>query len=372
MKFNKDAWDKYIAERNPLIVSSLKSFGHTLKHFGKRNNEDDRRFCLVEIDQAIELFFKGILLSRGKNPYYMRFQRLLKEVKPILELSEKDEILISRLHEKRDVCQHEGEIPGTNETEYLVHSALRFFLDKAHNSLGIAPDQMTDMIPGLLLMDMKEASVGELPKKPEVLHHLEIAATTFLALGDLPLAFSQISIAAAKAIDIIYESENGPPLAGYSVTPPHRRVSDFDPRNLINKEINSMLPDFEVKFEKLKLRFAKIPFDMTASVQLVPMVAYAIRKLSYLEEEGALQPKTSEGLLKILRIDLLKSIKPQLPKKAQRIVGQYLKASLTFDFLLKEFLFLRQFIMSNDIVSSILKEYIKKHNEALFKAFEEK
>lgn len=370
MKFNKLAWDKYIAEKNPLLVSSFKSFQHSLDHFKKRDNEDDRRFCVVEIDQALELFFKGILLERGKNPYHMRFPRLLKEVENILELSEKEITLISKLHEKRDACQHEGEIPGTNQTEHLIHSAFRFLLDKAEKTLGITPNQMTDKIPGLLLMDVKEASVGKLPEKPEILQHLEAAAETLLVLGDFDLAFTQIALVAAKTVDILYEYEDGPPLGGVFIKPPHRRVSDFDPRDLIKRELNLMKLHLDVQFEKLKLEASKVPFDMTIPIQLIPMVAYAIKKLSYLTKEGILQPNTSERILSILRIDLLKSMQPQFPRKTQRLVDRYLKTVLTFDFLIKEFLFLRQFIASTDIIFNALEKYYEEHAHALRNALQ--
>lgn len=366
MKLDKEAWDKFIDEKNPLLVSCFKSTEHGLDHFSKRKTEDQRRFCITEIDQGIELFFKGILLKVGKKPYEMSFKSLLRKVKPFLEISEAEETLILELHGERNRCQHEGKVPGSVQTEYLVHSTLRFLLDKADEFLGITPEDMTKKIPGLLTMSSKEAEIGDLPKKPEILKYLESAATVFLVQGDFNLAFSQISLALQKFIDILYQYEGGSELAGYSIKPPHRRISDFDPRNLIREEISSMLPFLKMEFEKLSLQFSKIPFDLTVHVELVPMTAYAIEKLRFLRKEKALDPKICDRALKLLRLDLLRSMELGLPRRTQRLFEKYFEKSFTFDFLVSELVFVRNCIASNPISRRVLDKYNEERNQALF------
>lgn len=366
MKLDKEAWDKFIDERNPLLVSCFKSIEHGLDHFSRRDKEDERSFCITEMDQGIELFFKGILLKVGKKPYKMSFDKLQSRVKPLLEISEAEETLISELHEERNRCQHEGKIPGSVQTEHLVHSTLRFFLDKADKFLGITPEDMTEKIPGLLGMGSKEAETPKLPKKPDILKYLEDAAKAFLVVGDFNLAFSQIAFALQKFIDILYEYEGGSPLTGYSIEPPHMRISDFDPRRLIKEEITSLLPILEVEFTKLDLQFSKIPFDFTVHVELVPMTAYAIEELSFLRRKNVLDSKICERALKLLRLDLLRSIEPVLRRKIQRSLENYFKKLFTFEFILGELVFVRNCITSNAITKRVLEKYHEERHQALF------
>ena len=366
MKLDKEAWDKFIDERNPLLVSCFKSIEHGLDHFRKREKEDQRRFCITEIDQGIELFFKGILLKVGKKPYKMSFEKLQTRVKPLLKMSEAEETLISELHEERNRCQHEGKIPGSVQTEHLVHSALRFFLGKADKFLGISPEDMIEKIPGLLGMGSKEAEIREPPKKPDILKYLEHGATTLLVVGDFASAFSQISLALQKFIETLYYYEGGPSLAGYSIEPPHRRVSDFDPRKLIRKEISSFLPTLKVEFEKMKLHFDEMPFKVEASVELVPITAYAIEELSFLRRKNLLNSEIFERALKILRFDLLRSMETILPRKIQRSLEKYFEKLFTFRFILNELVFVRNCITSNRISRHVLEKYHEERNQALF------
>jgi hypothetical protein len=353
MKLDRAAWNKFIEEKNPLLVSCFKSIEHGLDHFRKRNKEDERRFCLAEMDQGIELFFKGILLRVGTKPYEIRFSNLLHKVKPILDISEAEETLILELHDERNRSQHEGKIPGSVETEHLVHSTLRFFLNKAEEFLGITPEDMTEMIPGLLTMSLKEAEIGEPPRKPDILKYLEDAATTFLVQGDFNLAFSQISLALQKFIDILYDYEGG-------------HIGGFDPRNLIGEEITSLLPILRIEFKKLNLQFSKIPFDFTVPVELVPMTAYAIEELSFLRKKNVLDPEICERALKLLRLDLLHSMEPVLPRKIQRFLKKYFGKIFTFEFVISEFLFVRNQITSNAISRRVLDKYNEERNQAFF------
>ena len=354
MKFDKDAWDKYIEEKNPFIVSAIKSFAHSLDHYAKRDNEDDRRFCIVEIDQAIELFLKGILLKEGKNPYHTHFPRLLDDSMNILGISQKERGLISRLHEERDACQHEGRIPDVNHTEYLVHSAFRLRLDKAQKALGITPDVMADKIPGLLFMDMKEAVTKKLPEEPEILKYLEGASKALLVYGALDSALAQVAGLAASAIDIIYRDEEGPSL------------DKFDPRELIEQEMSMIAPSIRAQFARLKIETSKVPFDMTFSAELVPAQARPIRKLRYLVKEGVLNSDTSGRILKILHIALLHSTRPQLRRREEKEVGRLLSKCVTFDFLINEFLFLRHFCLQSDTIRNVISEYLKEKKQTLF------
>lgn len=354
MKLDREAWDKFIEEKNPLLVSCFKSIEHGLDHFSKRDKEDKRRFCIAEIDQGLELFFKGVLLKVGKKPYEMQFSTLLRKVNPVLDISEAEETLISELHEERNRCQHEGKIPGSVQTEHLVHSTLRFFLEKAEGFLGMTPEDMTKRIPGLLTMSSKEAEIGELPRKPDILKYLEDAATTFLVQGDFNLAFSQISLALQKFIDILYDYEGG-------------RIGNFDPRSLIRGEITSLLPILRVEFKKLNLQFGKIPFNFTVPVELVPMTAYAIEELSFLRRENALDPEICEHALKLLRLDLLRSMEPVLPRKIQKLLEKYFEKIFTFEFIISELLFVRNRITSNAISRHVLDKYHEERNQALFR-----
>lgn len=368
MKLDKKAWDKFIDERNPLLVSCFKSIEHGLDHFSKRDEEDERRFCITQIDQGIELFFKGILLKSGKRPYEMSFDNILHKMKHLLDLSESEETLILELHKERNRCQHEGKVPGSVQTEHLVHSTLRFFLYKAEKYLEITPEDMTNRIPGLLSIGTKKAEIRKPPRKPDILKYLENGATTFLVVGDFKLAFSQISLALQKFIETLYDYEGGPPLAGYSIEPPHRRVSDFDPRSLIKEEISSLLPTLKVEFEKMKLKFSAMPFKLEASVQLVPMTAYAIKKLSFLRRKNLLDSEVSEHALRLLHLDLLRSMEPVLPHKIQRSLEKYFEKLFTFRFILDEFVFVRNCITSDAISRHVLKKYNEERQQALFEA----
>jgi len=358
LTFNKDLWDRYICSKNPIILSSVKSIQHGIDHFNNRDNEDDRRHCIVEIDQAVELFLKGILLNQGKNPYHMRFPQLLEETKDVLELSEKERVHVSRLHKVRDACQHEGHIPGKDETEYLVNFAIRFYLDKAKKLLRITPDKMVNLIPGLLLMGIKKVQTGRGPEKPEVLRHMEAAAEALLVLGDFERAFHAISKMAAEAIEILYEKENDPTL------------DELDPLDLTRQELGQIV-SFEARFKKVKVDQSGGPFHIAFQGTLYPTVVYAIKKLSHLTAEGAIHPDVCQRILRMLRGELLRSMRNQFPAKGQRMINQYLRNMLTFEFLVKEFVFLRGFVMSSDVVSQILRGYYDKLNDASFRRIKE-
>ena len=367
---DRKAWDKFIDEKNPLLVSCYKSMSHALDHFTRRTEEDERRFCITELDQAIELFFKGILLRKGKEPYEMRFPKVLAGIRPLLDITEADETLVSALHKERNSCQHEGKIPGSVETEHLVHSTLRLFLDKAHRFLGITPDQMCERIPNLRFMGVREATTRELPEKPEILKYLENASTELLVMGDHDMALSQISLALQGFIETLYEFEEGPPLSGYSMEPPHERVSSFDPQELVRREVESMLPTLEVEFKSMKLVMGRMPFKTEAHVQWVPKTAYAIKELFYLEEENILDADVSKRSLKLLRIYLLHSLKDTFPRKTQRSLEQYFKKVLTFRYLIDELVFARNCIVSNEPTGRILDRYFDDRDKALFGIFE--
>jgi len=370
LKINKEAWDDYIAKKNPLLVSCFKSFEHGLSHFDNRESEDDRRFCIVEIDQAIELFLKGVLLERGKNPYHFtQFQQLLKEAKGEgLLLSDKEENTILKLHEKRNACQHEGDIPGTVQTEHLVHSAARFLLEKAEKALGISNEQVTDRVPRILFMGMKKLHTDIQPKKPEFYEPLEKAAIELLVAGDLRGARAQISSAATHAVEAIYLAEKGPRLTAYLDREKRRMIShetSFSPSEVIQRELRSMISDFQPSLKKLKLGENLIPFDLSCTIEVFPIEAATIEEVLFLARKGILESKTSEYLLKILRTSLLSSLQRQFSPEKRKLIQTYFDTILTLDSVLKDFYFLRNFITSNKVTH----EALEKFNEECSRAF---
>jgi HEPN domain-containing protein len=369
LKLNREAWDDYIAKKNPLLASCFKSFEHGLSHYSNRESEDNRRFCIVEVDQAIELFLKGVLLERGKDPYQMQFQTLLKEVKKQgLQLSDKEEITILTLHEKRNACQHEGDIPGTVQTEHLVHSAARFLLEKAEESLGISHEQVVDRVPSILVMGIKKLHIDAQPKKPEFLESLEKAAKELLVSGDLRSAFAQISTAARCAVESLYLAERGPPLTIYWDKEKKRIVSpknSFSPLKVIQRELKSIVSDFQPNLKKLKLGENLIPFDLSCTIMLFPLEVAAIEETLFLARKGILESKTSERLLKILRTSLLSSLQRQFPPESKRLIQTYFDTILTLDSVLKDFYFLRGFLVTNKVTREAWEKFIEECNRAL-------
>lgn len=338
MTYNGEAWEKFIDPKNPLLVSSIKSFEHSLQHYLKKDNEDDRRFAIVELDQAFELLFKGILLKNKIDPFGLLFSPLVNLVKGLLG-QHFDMTKITYLHVKRNACQHEGSIPDERETEYLVNSTFKVLIDFLHDIHGILPEVIAEKIPALYLMNMETMHLPEPPNKPELLKSMENAAIALLLLHDFVTALDLISSIVVQSIDIIYYKNNGPPI-------------EPDPSNEPLKMISIKSPG--------------IPFNFDGTFNKFSLVPIAIIEYQYLLEKKIISEKDSKEINDILYYGLCRDLPKNAPKGAHEAVDQILKEARTFSNLLNLFLVARQFVMNNEITKKILEEYYDESNATFF------
>lgn len=132
---------------SPMLNHAIESFQHGIEHY-LDGTMTSRKFAILHIDHATELFLKERVVLAGKSLYKSDGQTLsfhetlnsLRDIK-IPELPRLQEI-----HDLRNVIQHKGITPDETTTEFLVDIAYHFIKRFAMDELklefnNILPDR---------------------------------------------------------------------------------------------------------------------------------------------------------------------------------------------------------------------------------------
>lgn len=126
-------------KHSPMLQHALESFAHGLEHF-LDGAERSRKFALLHIDQAVELFLKEKCIQLGKSIYksdgstlsvHETFRSLEKEI----QLTERPRL--EELHDLRNTVQHKGLTPDAATTDFYVHLAYEFAKRFLARELGL-------------------------------------------------------------------------------------------------------------------------------------------------------------------------------------------------------------------------------------------
>lgn len=100
---------------------ALESFEHGLQHY-LDGTERSRKFALLHLDQAVELFLKEKIIRLGKSIYKtdgttLTFHESFSSLKSI-DIPEKPRL--EEVHDVRNTIQHKGLTPDQTSTEFYV------------------------------------------------------------------------------------------------------------------------------------------------------------------------------------------------------------------------------------------------------------
>lgn len=120
------------AKLSPLLRSAFEVLNHGLHHYFRSNTTPDMKFCLLHIDQAIELILKEKVRAGGKSIYkpggketisiHRAYQILEDDLKVLIP--EKADLEL--LHEERNNIQHKYANPSADDAAFHVDYAIKF------------------------------------------------------------------------------------------------------------------------------------------------------------------------------------------------------------------------------------------------------
>jgi hypothetical protein len=113
--------------QSPMFKHAVESFEHGLEHY-LDGSEKSRKFALLHIDQAIELFLKEKVVQIGKTIYKndgntLNLHEAFRSLKN-LDIPERPRL--EELHDLRNVIQHKGLTPDAGSTQFYVEVAYYF------------------------------------------------------------------------------------------------------------------------------------------------------------------------------------------------------------------------------------------------------
>jgi hypothetical protein len=135
-------------EVSPMLRHAVESFEHGLEHY-LDGTDRSRKFALLHIDHAIELFLKEKCIQLGKSIYksagqtltlHEAFNSLCKEI----DIPERPRL--EELHDLRNTVQHKGLIPDLRTSEFYVEVAYRFAKRFLAEELGVPIEKVISSI----------------------------------------------------------------------------------------------------------------------------------------------------------------------------------------------------------------------------------
>jgi hypothetical protein len=112
---------------SPMFIHAVESFEHGLEHY-LDGSERSRKFAILHLDQAVELFLKEKVVQIGKSIYKSDGTTLnLHEVFSSLKgLAIPEQPRLEELHDLRNVIQHKGLTPDAVTTQFSVKVTYKF------------------------------------------------------------------------------------------------------------------------------------------------------------------------------------------------------------------------------------------------------
>lgn len=113
--------------QSPMFKHAVESFEHGLEHY-LDGSEKSRKFALLHIDQAIELFLKEKVVQVGKTIYKNdgNTLNLHETFRSLQDLDILERPRLEELHDLRNVIQHKGLTPDAGSTQFYVEVAYYF------------------------------------------------------------------------------------------------------------------------------------------------------------------------------------------------------------------------------------------------------
>ncbi|MCC2631848.1 MAG: hypothetical protein K0S20_547 [Patescibacteria group bacterium] len=152
-------------KRSPILRHALESLDHGLDHYIV-GNEKDRKFCILHIDQAVELLLKEKIASQGKDLYKtdgqtLNFHESLKSLKdiPIPESTR-----LQEMHDVRNTIQHRGYTPDEISTGFYVEIAYSFIKRFLKDEFDITIEDEVEKRKIPMIEGAPQETVGELQK----------------------------------------------------------------------------------------------------------------------------------------------------------------------------------------------------------------
>lgn len=174
ISLNSENWEERLKKRNPLLLSSFLSLGKGVEYYRKRKDEENRYFCVKEIQSSLELGLKSILLKNGEEYQGKNFHQLIESCKELgLNLGRED--VLKELNTERNNAVHEGKIPDRNRTEYLIERGVKEYLETIPECFNLSNSDILEKVPNLMFMEHEEESLDI--EKPEILRELENASS---------------------------------------------------------------------------------------------------------------------------------------------------------------------------------------------------
>ncbi len=127
-------------KQSPTFRHAVESFEHGLEHY-LEGSERSRKFALLHVDQAVELFLKEKIVELGKTVYKSSGTTLnLHEAFTSLKILERPRL--EELHQLRNAVQHKGLTPDAQSTQFYVQIAYRFLKRFLSDELGCPLNQI--------------------------------------------------------------------------------------------------------------------------------------------------------------------------------------------------------------------------------------
>ena len=114
-------------DRSPMFNHAIESFEHGLQHY-LDGTEGSRKFALLHLDQAIELFLKEKIVRLGKSIYKNDGTTLTlhESFSSLKSLDIPERPRLEEVHDLRNTVQHKGLTPDQPSTEFYVRVLYEF------------------------------------------------------------------------------------------------------------------------------------------------------------------------------------------------------------------------------------------------------
>ncbi len=111
----------------PTFKHAVESFEHGLEHY-LDGSDRSRKFALLHLDQAIELFLKEKVVRLGKTIYKSDGTTLAlhEAFNSLKDISIPERPRLEEVHDLRNTIQHKGLSPDPESTQFYVEIAYRF------------------------------------------------------------------------------------------------------------------------------------------------------------------------------------------------------------------------------------------------------
>ena len=116
-----------ILGRSPMLHHAFESFEHGLQHYID-GTEQSRKFALLHLDQAVELFLKEKIVRLGKSIYKTDGTTLTlhESFSSLKTLNIPERPRLEEVHDLRNTVQHKGLTPDHSSTEFYVKIVYEF------------------------------------------------------------------------------------------------------------------------------------------------------------------------------------------------------------------------------------------------------